>query len=57
MIPIIKYEYFEIKNACAAKNINMNLKNTKIILSKLLISFIKRVNEIDEALIEKGCNY
>ena len=57
MIPIIKYEYFEIKNACAAKSINMNLKNTKIILSKLLISFIKRVNEIDEALIEKGCNY
>ena len=35
----------------------MNLKNSKIILSKVLISFMSRINEIDNALIEKGCNY
>lgn len=57
MLPIIKREYIEIKEACIAKGINMNLKNSKIILSKVLISFMSRINEIDNALIEKGCNY
>ena len=57
MIPILKREYLDVKDACRAKNINMNIKNVKIILSKLLMSFIKRVNEIDEALVEKGYDY
>lgn len=57
MIPILKNEYIEVKTACKAKNITLNIQNSKIILSKLLISFIQRVNEIDEALIEKGCDY
>ena len=56
MIPVIKRELKEMKEACNAKNIKLNIKNTKIILSKLLISLFKRVNEIDEALLEKGCN-
>lgn len=54
MIPVLKKEAIDLKNACVAKNIDWNIKNIKIILSKLLISIIKRVNEIDEALIEKG---
>lgn len=57
MIPILRKEYVEIKDACKAKNMKFNLKNMKIILQKILISFIKRVCEIDEALIEKGCEY
>ncbi len=57
MIPILKREYLDVKDACRAKNINLNIKNIKIILSKLLMSFIKRVNEIDEALVEKGYDY
>lgn len=57
MIPILKREYLDVKDACRAKNINPNIKNIKIILSKLLMSFIKRVNEIDEALVEKGYDY
>ena len=40
-----------------AKNIPINLKNSKIILSRMLTSYLKRVDEIDEALIEKGYNY
>lgn len=54
MIPVLKKEAIELKYACMAKNIDWNIKNMKIILSKFLISIIKRVNEIDEALIEKG---
>lgn len=57
MIPILKREVIEIKEACKAKNIKFNIKNIKIILSKLLTSFLKRVSQIDEALIEKGYNY
>ena len=54
MIPVIKKELKEMKEACKAKNIKLNIKNTKIILSKLLISLFRRTNELDEALIEKG---
>ena len=54
MIPVIKKEYREIKEACKAKNINLNMK---IILSKILLSTIKRINEIDESLVEKGYEY
>ena len=57
MIPILKREYTEMKEACIAKNISMNLKNSKIILTKLLLSFLKRIDQIDEALIEKGYDY
>ena len=57
ILPIMKREYIEVKEACKAKNIPMNFKNSKMILSKMLTSYLKRVNEIDEALIEKGYNY
>lgn len=54
MLPVLKKEASDLKNACVAKNVKWNIKNMKIILSKFLISVIKRVNEIDEALTEKG---
>lgn len=57
LLPVLKREYSEVKEACRAKNITFNLKNMKIILAKLLTSFLQRVNEIDEALIEKGYDY
>lgn len=56
-LPIMKREYLELKEACKAKNIPMNLKNSKVILARMLVSYLKRVEEIDEALIEKGYNY
>lgn len=56
MIPVLKKDLFEVKEACRAKEIDMNVKNTKIILSKFFISLIKRVNEIEESLIAKGYN-
>lgn len=43
--------------ACKAKNIPFNIRNSKIILIKLLFSCIRRVNQIDEALIEKGYDF
>ena len=54
MIPVLKKEAIDLKNACTAKGIKWNIKNMKIILSKFLVSIIKRVTEIDEALVEKG---
>lgn len=54
MIPILKEECSQLKNACAAKGIDVNIKNTKIILSKLMVSIMKKVNEIEESIIEKG---
>lgn len=57
MVPILKAEFTEVRMACRAKNIPFNIQNMKIILQKIIISFMKRVNAIDEALIEKGINY
>lgn len=57
IFPIIKKDLKELKEASKYKDINLNIKNIKIILSKYLVSLIKRVNEIDEALIEKGYDY
>ena len=54
MIPILRKEVHEIREACVAKNIVFNVKNMKIILSKFLISLITRVNNIEESLIAKG---
>lgn len=54
MIPILKEEFRQLKEACLAKGIKMNIKNMKVILTKLMISIMKRVNEIEESIIEKG---
>ena len=54
MIQILKKELIEVKDACKAKNVYFNMKNIKYILSKLFISVIKRVNQIEEALVAKG---
>ena len=54
MIPILKREYSQMKEACLAKGMDLNVKNMKVILTKLMISIMKRVNEIEETMIEKG---
>ena len=54
MLPIFKQEYNQLKEACLAKGMELNIKNMKAILSKLLISVMKRVNEIEASMIEKG---
>lgn len=54
MIPILKTEYSELKEACLAKGIAIKVSNMKPILTKLMISIMKRVNYIEESMIEKG---
>lgn len=56
MIPILKKDLHEMKEACIAKNIIFNVKNMKIILSKFFLSLITRVNQIEESLMAKGYN-
>lgn len=56
MIPVLRKDIGEMKEACRAKGIKLNIKNTKIILSKTCLSLIMRVNSIEEALIAKGQN-
>lgn len=57
MIPILKKELYELKDACKAKNISFNIKNSKYVFSKFFLSLITRVNQIEESLISKGYNY
>lgn len=57
MIPILKKDLAEMKEACKAKGIKFNIKNMKIILSKFCLSILIRVNELEDALIAKGQNY
>lgn len=54
MLPILKEEYRQLKEACWAKGMDLTIKNMKIILTKLMLSIMKRVNEIEESIIEKG---
>ena len=54
VIPILKKDLYELKEACKSKNITFNVKNMKIILAKYFLSLISRVNEIEESLIAKG---
>lgn len=54
MIPILKKEYSQLKEACLAKGMDMNVKNMRMILTKLMVSIMKKVNNIEEAIIEKG---
>lgn len=54
MIPILKNEYRQLKEASLAKGMAINLKNMKPILTKLMVSVMKRVNELEESMIEKG---
>lgn len=54
VIPIFKKDLYELKEACMAKNITLNVKNMKIILAKFFLSLILRVNEIEESLVAKG---
>lgn len=54
MIPILRQEYSQLKEACFAKGMRLNIKNMKPILTKLMLSVMKRVNEIEESIIDKG---
>ena len=57
MIPILKSQLNEIRNSCKAKNMPLNIKNSKYIFSKFFLSLLMRVNEIEESLIAKGYNF
>jgi energy-coupling factor transporter transmembrane protein EcfT len=54
MIPILKKDLYDIKEACIAKKIKFNVKNMKSILTKFFLKLLVRVNEIEESLKAKG---
>lgn len=54
VIPMLKKDLYEVKEACIAKNITFNIKNLKIIFVKFFLSLIAKVNEIEESLMAKG---
>jgi len=54
VIPILKKDLYELKEACKSKNITFNVKNMKILLAKFFLSLISRINELEESLIAKG---
>lgn len=53
MIPILKKDLYEVKEACLAKNIDLNIRNIKIILAKFFMQLIMRANQLEEALLAK----
>lgn len=57
MIPILRKDLNEMKDACRAKGIKLNVNNMKTILSKFCLSMLIRVQQMDEALIAKGQKY
>lgn len=54
MIPILKKDLNETKDACKAKNMKLNLKNMKYVIASFFITLLKRVNQIEDSLIAKG---
>lgn len=54
MLPILRKNLEETKEACKAKNIKLNLRNTKFILTSFFITLLKRVNQIEDSLVAKG---
>lgn len=54
MIPILKKDLNETRDACKAKNMRLNLRNTKYIIASFFITLLKRVNQIEDSLIAKG---
>ena len=54
MLGIIKKDLREMKDACIAKNMKINLRNIKHILTKYLYMLMDRVNKIEKSLIAKG---
>lgn len=57
MIPVLRKDLNEMKEACREKRLKFTLRNMKIVLSRYCISMIIRVNQLDEALMAKGQRY
>lgn len=54
MIPILRREIIEIKYAMRAKGMNLNMRNTYYVITRLFIRSIRRVDELDMALRARG---
>ncbi len=54
MIYVLKSNLDELKDSCKSKYIKFNISNLKFIFSKLFLSLIRRINQIEESLISKG---
>lgn len=54
MISVLSSDLKETREACKAKGIPINIKNSKYILSKFFLSLIFRINQIEDSLTAKG---
>lgn len=54
MISVLSSDLKETIEACKAKGIPINIKNSKYILSKFFLSLIFRINQIEDSLTAKG---
>lgn len=54
MIPILRKDVRELREACKAKGASWNLSTAKMILQKLGWTLIIQVNQLEEALLAKG---
>ena len=54
MIPVLRQEIFFAKNTLISRGQKLNISFMTIILKPLLISVLKRTNEMEKTLISKG---
>lgn len=54
VIPLLRKNLQEMREACKAKNLRWNFSTAKIILQKLGWVLIRQVNQLEEALLAKG---
>lgn len=54
LIPTLRHQLSEIRLACAAKHMPMNLRNAKPILSHFFTLVFARIEQIEAALLAKG---
>ena len=55
-IPTIRKQIKQVKDALKAKGVKMNLKNSNLIFEPIIISLLKRVDEIENSLKAKAYN-
>lgn len=54
MMPIFQREVRELQNACRAKELPLNFRNTKAVLSRFCLNLFARADQLEQALLAKN---
>ena len=54
MIPVLKNEMITLKNTMKSRGQNWNVRNSIILLKPMMISILRKTNEMEKTLISRG---